>query len=202
MYLNDDLWTSTDEELARLGQAGDERALALLYHRFKTRVYRFVQGRGADDILAEEVTSQTLEYMIRTLDTFQGRSKLATWVLGIACRRLRRARGESDPDTVPLEECYAIPGSVMLEPTELSRREDQSRLCRSLLDRLTAQQRETIQLVALEGMSWAGVARLQNRNVDAVGMTLSRGLRRLKSLHQDAENKELQPQMNAESRDP
>jgi RNA polymerase sigma-70 factor (ECF subfamily) len=198
MHLNEDLWTSTDEELARLGQAGEERALALLYHRFKTRVYRFVQHRGADDILAEEVTSQTLEYMMRTLDTFQGRSTLATWVLGIASRRLRRARAGSDPDTVPLEECYAIPGSAMLEPAEITRREGQSRLCRSLLDRLTARQRETVQLVALEGMTWAEVARLQDRNVDAVGMTLSRAMRRLKSLLHEAQNQESQPPMKAD----
>jgi RNA polymerase sigma-70 factor (ECF subfamily) len=200
MHLNEDLWTSTDEELARLGQAGDERALALLYHRFKTRVYRFVQHRGADDILAEEVTSQTLEYMIRTLNRFQGRSTLATWVMGIACRRLRRARTKSDPEPVPLEECYAIPGSAVLEPAEITRREDRSRLCRSLLDRLTAQQRETVQLVALEGMSWAEVARLQGRSPGAVGLTLNRAMHRFRSLWQENEMKSTtEPQSHRES---
>jgi len=200
MYLNEGLRTSTDEELARCGLDGDEQALVLLYHRFKTRVLRFVLRRCSDEPLAEDVTSQTLEIMIRTLDRFQGRSSLSTWVLSIAHHQLRRALSKSDPESVPLDECYAIPGSAILEPTEITRREDQLRMCRSLLEQLTNQQRETVQMAILEGMSRAEIARLQGRTPIAVRLTLHRAMNRLKSLQSEVRNKERRPPLNAEER--
>ena len=188
MQCYQELREATDEELARQGQAGDERALALLFYRYRTRVFRFVRFRGADDLLAEEVTSQTLETMIRKLDQFQGRSSLSTWVLAIArgCLYHARADAKSDPETATLDECYAIPGCAVLEPAEITRREEQLRTCRKMLEKLTPEQQETVQLVVLEDMTWAEVAQLQNRSVDAVGMTLTRALRRLRALHQEA----------------
>jgi RNA polymerase sigma-70 factor (ECF subfamily) len=76
-----------DQELAALLRrmaAEDQMALRLFYKRLNRTVFKFVQRRLADSHLAEEVVVETLYEAWRGARRFEGRSKVTTWVLGIA----------------------------------------------------------------------------------------------------------------------
>jgi RNA polymerase sigma-70 factor (ECF subfamily) len=75
-----------DAELLRAAAAGEERAVRALYRDHVDRVYRCVARiLGASDPDVEDVVQQVF---LAALDgSFDGRSKVSTWIVGIATRR-------------------------------------------------------------------------------------------------------------------
>jgi RNA polymerase sigma-70 factor (ECF subfamily) len=90
-----------DDELVASCRLGDARALELLYHRYKRRVFSLVArivGHGD----AEEVAQEAFVRIYRGLARFRGDSQLSTWIYRLAVnaalshaeRRPRRMQGE------------------------------------------------------------------------------------------------------------
>lgn len=78
---------------------GDGEALAELYERHGTVVFRYLLRLTGDRQLSEEVLQDTLLAAWRSASRFEGRSTVRTWLLGIARRqaysRLRGSRAIS-----------------------------------------------------------------------------------------------------------
>jgi len=75
------------ERLRRAG-AGDERATRELYRDHVDRVHRHVaRVLGADDPDLEDVVQKVFLAALDGAEAFAGRSKVRTWLLGIATRR-------------------------------------------------------------------------------------------------------------------
>ena len=72
----------------RAAAAGDDRAVRELYRDHVERVHRCV-GRilGPSDPDLEDVVQQTFLAALAGADRFDGRSKVSTWIIGIASRR-------------------------------------------------------------------------------------------------------------------
>lgn len=95
-----------DLDLIRAIAAGQRDALATLYQRFATPLYRFILQRlGQDQELAEEVLQDVMLAVWKGAERFRGDSRVLTWLFGIAHRqamqarrrRASRARHEWDP---------------------------------------------------------------------------------------------------------
>jgi RNA polymerase sigma-70 factor, ECF subfamily len=102
---------SDDAELIAACRRGEARAMELLYHQYKRRVfgiiYRIV---GAGD--AEEVAQEVFVRVFRALGSFRGESALSTWIyrlsvnaaLSYVAKRSRRQEvGEDALSNVPAE---------------------------------------------------------------------------------------------------
>jgi len=85
---------ASDEDLARRFVAGDHAAFDELVRRHRDGIYRFVRWHlGAPGGEAEDVTQDVLIEVFRCLPRYEGRSRLRTWMLGLAhnlCRQRRR----------------------------------------------------------------------------------------------------------------
>lgn len=142
----------TDEQLlARIANA-DRDAFAVLYERHAERVLRFAMRIVGRPHLAEEVLQETMMIVWEQADRFEGRSKMTTWMLGIARNvahgLLRREeRGSRQADPAP---ATADPG-----PTA----ERQIRL-EAALSRLSPHLREVVHLVFYEGLPLREVAEI------------------------------------------
>src|SRR6516164_7138291 len=81
-------------------RAGDPAAFAVLMRSNNQRLYRLARGFLRDDLEAEEVVHDTYVRAFTHLDSFKGRSSLATWLARIvsneALGRLRRRRPTVD----------------------------------------------------------------------------------------------------------
>jgi RNA polymerase sigma-70 factor (ECF subfamily) len=81
--------------LARVA-AGDRVALAALYERHRRPLFAYLVTLLGERALAEEALQDTLLAVWRSAAGFQGRSRVSTWLFGIARRqalsRLRRRR--------------------------------------------------------------------------------------------------------------
>lgn len=72
-------------ELKRIAQR-DEAAFESLYRRYHPKLYRFVQRITNNPAQVEEIVSDTLYAVWKSADTFQQKSKVSTWIFGIAYR--------------------------------------------------------------------------------------------------------------------
>ena len=79
---------SPDQALLRDAARGDDRAVRELYRGHVERVHRCVARiLGPSDPDVEDVIQQTFLAALDGADRFDGRSKVSTWIVGIATRR-------------------------------------------------------------------------------------------------------------------
>lgn len=156
----------TDEDLARRFAAGEGGAFDTLVRRHRDAIYRFVRWHlGATREEAEDVTQDVLVEMLRSLPRYEGRSRLRTWVLGLAhnlCRRRKRAAQRTlpaGPGPGPGPEPAAVPDRAIDMEALLARREIQERV-RSAIDALGPEHRGVVLLREIEGLSYAEIAKV------------------------------------------
>jgi RNA polymerase sigma-70 factor (ECF subfamily) len=77
-----------DTLLARL-RCGDERAFDELVTQHHGTLIRMAMGYVADQEVAEEVVQDTWMAVIQSLDRFEGRSSLRTWICGILIHKAK-----------------------------------------------------------------------------------------------------------------
>lgn len=90
--------------LPRIAQ-GDKQALAALYRALERPVFRFLQSKLNDPFQSADILHDVFMEVWRSAGRFEGRSKVQTWVFGIAYRKAIdhfRAAGRHDlTDEVP-----------------------------------------------------------------------------------------------------
>ena len=80
--------TEHDEaELIGRVATGDRRAFETLYRAYHPRLARFLQRMTRSTPLIEEIVNDTLLVVWRKAATFNGSSKVSTWIFAIAYRR-------------------------------------------------------------------------------------------------------------------
>jgi RNA polymerase sigma-70 factor (ECF subfamily) len=86
--------TTSEDKLVERAQQGDRQAMEELVEKYQDKVYSFslrLCGRGD----ADGLTQDTLLTMVRSLDGYQGRSSLSSWLFTIArnaCIKRRRRK--------------------------------------------------------------------------------------------------------------
>ncbi|MDN5939958.1 MAG: sigma-70 family RNA polymerase sigma factor [Salinisphaera sp.] len=148
-----------DEELlARIGR-GDEAALRRFYDRHQARVYRYAKSRLNDPFAAGDILNEVMLEVWRRAMTFAGRSKVTTWVLGIAhhkvidhLRRESRHTAETFDEATPDDQAPSAADAI-------AGLQEAGRL-RACMEELTAVQREVMHLAFFEGLSYPEIARI------------------------------------------
>ncbi len=139
-----------DRRLLERVARGDEDCLRTLYDRFAERILRYVYTLLHNRHLAEEIVQETMVAVWNGAGRFGGRSKVSTWIFGIARHRAmdllrREIRGERVPDAV-----LTIPDPA----PSVERREH----VLSALSGLPDDQREVVFLTFYEGLSYKEIA--------------------------------------------
>ena len=86
----------SDEAIALACASGDPAAIAELFDRHERTVSRFVYRLLPLDHEVQDIVQATFVEVLRGISRFDGRSKVSTWLLGIAANIVRhhlRARG-------------------------------------------------------------------------------------------------------------
>ena len=90
-----------DDALLRALQDGDERVFSDLVERWSGMMLRLALSHVESRAIAEEVVQDAWLTVLRSLDRFERRSALRTWVLGIVVN-LARSRDRSERRSVAL----------------------------------------------------------------------------------------------------
>lgn len=180
---HEDLPDPADARLRRRIQAGEAAAAGELLDEHLTAVHQFVHFRiGRDRALVEDVVQDTFLTAIQSFASWDGRSSLRGWLVGIAKNKIREARRKRTP--MPLEDALAesdpeidaILADVAREPLPdrvLERRET-SELVGAALSSLPADYQRALLEKYVEGRSTADVGRATGRSEKAAESLLTR----------------------------
>lgn len=173
------------DEVALVGRVagGDMAAFETLFRRYYPRLRRFLEQMTRRPQLVDEVLNDTMLVVWRKAGTFNLRSKVSTWIIGIALRRSLKALGQRDGVTGLDADDTAIPAESGPEG-QLLRKEQRSQLVRALKS-LSAEQRAVIELTFYEGYTYREIAKIVDCPVDTVKTRMFHARRRLKSLLAD-----------------
>jgi len=169
----------SDSELLQSMLAGDEDALAALYRRRRSSVYRFALQMCGSQALAEDVTQEVFMVLIRERPVFDpARGSLNAFLLGVArnhaLRRLRRERfyvalAEDSDNHGSTNDATRTTGPL----DNLTRTEAIESVRRSVLA-LPERYREVVVLCDLQEMSYAEAAEVLGCAVGTVRSRLHR----------------------------
>lgn len=161
--------------------AGDESALVTLYAALACAIHAFARLRLKTPDLAEDVVVETMYEVWRHAGRFSGRSRVSSWVLGIARHKvLGHLRRAGKFVFQPLDcEAEAI-ADEHPDGYELVADRQQAAQVAACLDALPEVQRECLRLVFFDELSLAEIAEIQGCPENTVKTRLFHARRKLK----------------------
>ncbi|MCB1058180.1 MAG: sigma-70 family RNA polymerase sigma factor [Acidobacteria bacterium] len=173
---------ATDSELlARVGH-GDRGAFEKLYHRYYRRLYGYLIRQLLPADLVEEVINDVMYVVWKDAAVFESRSKVSTWIFGIAYLSARK-RLRRDPRERELPE-QEIPLDRILDPgREIWRHELRQGLLRAFRG-LSPEQRAVVELTYFQDCSYREIAEIVGCPVNTVKTRMFHARLRLKELLQ------------------
>ncbi len=174
--------------LARL-KAGDQAAYAQLVEGNASSIYRLALRLMGNEADAEDVLQETFLSAFKSIDRFEGRSSLSTWLYRIASNaalmRLRRNEPEQVSVDEPVERDDGDPMArqffdfCCLPEDDLLREEAREQM-KQAIDELPPTLRSVFVLRDIEGLSTAETAEALDLSVSAVKSRLMRARLKLR----------------------
>jgi len=110
--------TSDEQRLIARLRKGDEGAFDELVNRHHGALIRMAMGHVADREVAEEVVQDTWMVVIESLNRFEGRSSLRTWIFGILIHKAKdRGVREKRHTTFSAFESYDDDNEEAIDPS-------------------------------------------------------------------------------------
>jgi RNA polymerase sigma-70 factor (ECF subfamily) len=173
----------SDEDEVRLlarTAAGDLRGFELLYRLYHPRLTRFLGRMTRRPGLVDELLDDTLMVVWRRASTFNGRSKVSTWIFAIAYRKALKALRRLDDPAVD-EDADERPEPGPGPEQRFGEGELRSALLAALAQ-LSAAQRAVVDLAYFQGLGVREIAEIADCPVDTVKTRMFYARRRLKTL--------------------
>jgi len=170
----------TDSELLYRMAGGDREALAIIFRRHHTTVYRFSRQMLGSIEAAEDVTQDVFVALTNAAGRFDPAiASLSTYLYGIArnlvLQRYKRTRTRVEINIDAIAGQDEAPFAISSDPAETIARAQASRELRQTILRLPVHYREVVVLCELNGLSYEDAAAIIRCPVGTVRSRLSRG---------------------------
>lgn len=171
-------------------RAREPEALADAVHQHARRLYRAACGMGFSPSEAEDLSQEVFVTFLETLDRFEGRAQLWTWLFGIlyhkALERRRSHAREALADRIDEEFDAQFDGRGSwthppLQADRLVASQETAEALRQCLTGLPEQHRDVFHLRQVEELPAAEVGALLGCTVNHVGVLLHRARVRLRA---------------------
>jgi RNA polymerase sigma-70 factor (ECF subfamily) len=179
-----ELWAGNcDAALAEAAKV-DPHAFGELYERYYARVYRYVYHRLGNATDSEDITALVFMKALEALPSYQTRrNTFAPWLFRITRNAVidyyRRRRFQTSINDLEHHSSDSDPAGYVLDR---ERGEELSVLVRHLSD----EQRDVVLLRFAGDLSFAEIGAVLKKNEPAVRMLLHRGLRKMKTVMENA----------------
>jgi len=173
--------TSNQEEVELLTRIADKdrAAFEALYRNYYRRLWRFLEPLTRRPQLIDEILDDTMLVVWMKAATFNGGSRVSTWIFAIAYNKALKAlkrEGRWHQGVLPPSflEFADTPESELIE------RESQ-RTVRRLVGELSAEQRAVVELTYFHGCGYKEIAEITGSPVNTVKTRMFHARRRLKA---------------------
>jgi RNA polymerase sigma-70 factor, ECF subfamily len=178
---------SSDDALIRRAQALDPGALAELYDRHFSGIYRYCYRRTRHQADAEDLTEQVFLKMVDSIERYRPRGlAFSSWLYRIAHNLLVDRYRRSGRDAMALSDELPDRGPHADPAALLQHSEDRRRLLHAI-QRLTPEQQQVITMRFIDGLEIEEIARLTGRRSGAIHSMQHRALASLYRLLQAGE---------------
>ncbi|SPE27572.1 RNA polymerase sigma-E factor protein [Burkholderiales bacterium] len=162
--------------------AGDRAAFESLYRCYFPRLTRFLERVLRRPHAVEEVLNDAMLVVWRKAASFNGQSKVSTWIFAIAYRRALKAMQRfDDPVEFDAEQAVStLPGpDRALMQRELAAALDRAMAC------MSAEHRAVVELTYYQGHPYREIAQIMGCPVDTVKTRMFHARKRLRQLLPD-----------------
>jgi RNA polymerase sigma-70 factor (ECF subfamily) len=179
--------SSDERALIQRAQAGDEDAFEQLVTMHADRVYGALRRFGLDPGEADDVAQDVFLRAWRSLDRFEGRAQLSTWLYRIAFNEAQRRLARNASATVGVDPAgedrlQTIHGPASERPEARLEDQELTTMLEHALRELPDEWRAAVVLRDLEGLSTAEAARIVGVREPAFKSRLHRGRMQLRVL--------------------
>ena len=154
--------------LARINN-GDREAFRELYGKYYHPLLRFIYRMSGNLELAQEGINDVMLVVWQNGQSFAGRSKVATWIMGIAYRKalklIEKSRRWTDRISATNFDAWNEPSTDQIEHTQSTEIED---LLEHGMRKLSAKQRAVVELTYHYGYSYEEIATIAGCPVNTV----------------------------------
>lgn len=181
--------TPKNADVLTLLRERDPSTLEAIVREHARQLYKISRALGFSEYEAEDLVQDTFAVFLQTLDRFEGRSQVRTWLIGILYKRAHERRREqardekSDPIDTVFESRFDQTGRWRKPPEDLERlfaSKEIGHLISQCLDEVPVQQREAFLLREIEGLETKEICKILDLTVTHVGVLLHRARIRLR----------------------
>lgn len=148
--------------------SGDLEAFKSLYQSYQKRLFAYSIKMLTDAAAAEELSSDVMLEVWKQAGEFQGRSKLSTWIFGIAHNKaLNVLRQKNTRTNVGLDQAR-ITVDERPDPEQSAERRDTLKHLETALGTLSLDHREVVELTFYHEFSYEEIAQIMNCPVNTV----------------------------------
>ncbi len=155
-------------------RAGEEQAYSELYRRVYPAVFGFALRRLGNPTEAEDVAQDVFLQVYRSIERYEGRSSLLSWILGIARHVTLNRFSRRSPEMTPLDEAHDLAARVASIEDSVDASRIWARCNRSLQRNVSATARHIFHLRYSHGRSVKAIARETGKSASAVKVGLMR----------------------------
>ena len=179
---------SDDSFLGRLRRR-DPEALRSVVDEQGRRLYRAARGMGYSQNEAEELVQDVFVTFIESIERFEGRAQVGTWLFGILHHKAQERRRSAvrdemnDPIDLVFESQFDARGSWIRTPTAPDRdatAQEAGRAIQDCLAGLSPSQREVFQLRQVEELTAAEVRKISGHTITHIGVLFHRARMKLR----------------------
>jgi RNA polymerase sigma-70 factor, ECF subfamily len=157
--------------------ARDQAAFAELYGLYRRRLARFLGRFLASPDTIDEIINDVMFVVWQDASRFELRSKVSTWIFGIAWRKALKALERQKRRTAPLE-----PSDEVARPDEASSALENRQWLNHALERLAPEQRLVVELTFFVGCSYQEIADIADCPVNTVKTRMFHARHRLRDI--------------------
>ena len=176
-------------ETLQLLRDRDPVTLASVVNDHSGPLYRAAVSMGLPAEAAEDLVQDTLLTFLSTIDRFEGRAQIRTWLFGILYRKLFEVRrdlardGKHDPIDDVFESKFDANGSWIKPPADIQRLLESAEAgthIQACVDSLPPMQRSAFRLREIEEMSSKDICQVLDLSPSNFGVLMHRARTRLR----------------------
>jgi RNA polymerase sigma-70 factor (ECF subfamily) len=176
---------AAQRELLARAQAGDERALRVIYEQHENQVRSHLHRLLGRDSEVDDLVQIVFSRAFAALDRFEGKSAISTWLYRITVNtthNLMRQRFRRDRMQRALRMFDVGRGADRVAPSKLEARDEAQRI----LEHLRPDLRQIFVLYHYEGLTLQEISDIVERPISTVGDRLTRARKQLRKLVSEA----------------
>jgi len=178
-----------EERLLERIAKGDREAFTELYDRYHLLLFRYLLQLTPDHGLAEELLQDTLVAVWKSAHTFQGRSRVPTWLFGVARRQAHNSLRRRDIPLADAESLDTLPAADLVPEASLLATAQQEDLL-AAIQRLAPVLREVLHRIFVQELSYQESATVLGVPVGTVKSRLNHARQALRAALRDEKESE------------